>query len=573
MPNIDRKPVIRNFYIKQSSDNSSSVYGHPIGVESCYSKLNPVTTYNISNNPSATASTTSYRPVYEDNVQAEMIRKGYQVNYLRNRLQGAISYMQTVSDQADELEERVDGLEDKTIYDSDVNLTGNSTEGSKKAILDGTSAQNVETIPTLAAAIPYITQADYQNANSTITAYNGDSPLILGADGLYNIGRKFNALTNRVQSLENSYISDSELIERYYKNQQHYVIYNSNIDSELGTMVNNKPDGHMKYIVYQGKGTNGTNTTFSDTLMDVDKLPTPPEGYVWSCVYCRGTYPSPISTYEGTDQGKWYYYQEGSGAGDSWGTLANKNVAVIWTKQDGYATYNGYASGATADNNYISFDYNVPDLYKGTNFSNFYGFCQATNHWKAAIGSTISSNYLMMKSNGSALDFDTISTDAQAKAALNDLHYKFIIMYGNQKRRYIYQRIRGSRRLYGPSSSTSGQSGYKSSKTLALQRLGNKFNQLEKVRIELALGANTAAAHLESFFVPVEGVKTSTLVPDSTPIAISLRNFPLTLMYNNPFMYAEYVLVPTSQRPSKTYWYDTNTSDMYEPQTDDSSNS
>lgn len=572
MPNIDRKPVIRNFYIKQSSDNnSSSVYGHPIGVESCYSKLNPVTTYNISNNPSATASTTSYKPVYEDNVQAEMIRKGYQVNYLRNRLQGAISYMQTVSDQADEieervdgLEERIDGLEDKTIYDSDVNLTGNSTEGSKKAILDGTSVTDTDQLSTLAAAIPYMVQVDYQNANSTITAYDGDSPLILGRDGIYNIGSKFNALTNRVQNLEHSFMSDDELINRYYTQGQHYCIYNSNIQSQLGyphidsTTNRIVPNGHMRYLVYEGTVSStaavgstesrpnncktvyyknkNTTTTYAYsiyrgkllgetytvnspyTLYDKEYLPTPPAGYRWRCVYVRGTNPAPTQTESATGENQ------------------------LWQILDGYHTYTGYISGSKKA---LSADLNIPNLYKGTNYNNLGGIItqegktfsrvatQKPNQWKSLLVCTDQNEV-----------FDTFS-NASAYNGYGVL-FKNLLIRGNDARVYQNNRIYGKRGKVGSAHETD------STKIEAFQKIGSKFNPEEKIRVELLTSNSTEGS---SWYVAQDGTVGSL---SQGAVGISLLNFPITLYYKQPFMYAEYTLVRDTGNISAEelyYWY------------------
>lgn len=578
MPNIDRKPVIRNFYIKQSSDNnSSSVYGHPIGVESCYSKLNPVTTYNISNNPSATASTTSYKPVYEDNVQAEMIRKGYQVNHLRNRLQGAISYMQTVSDQADEieervdgLEERIDGLEDKTIYDSDVNLTGNSTEGSKKAIIEGTSAQNVEAIPTLAAAIPYMTQADYQNANSTITAYNGESPLILGVDGLYNIGSKFNALTNRVQNLENSFMSDEELINRYYTQGQHYCVYNSLIKSRKGlphksSQDNNiKPNGHMRYLVYQGTVNSSTiskvtqfknssnqvyaTSTYTGSILDEkysintpyilydeQNLPTPPAGFRWKCVFVRGTNPSPSQSADSN----------------------NKNE--LWEVLDGYHTFTGYISG---NKRKLSVDLNIPNLYKGTSYDNLGATIiqQGIPIYRLATQSPNQWHSIMLNSSNDV--FDSHKTNDSTAYNQGNVPFKNLILSIDSSNNRKYQWMR----IYGKAGDVGGGAASETDTTKgeAFQKVGSKFNPEEKIRLELLTKNDTATGNYyqgRSYYKLSTDTTASgsTAVLSQGPVGISLLNFPITLYYQHPFMYAEYTLVRDTGSISDSelyYWYD-----------------
>lgn len=594
MPNIERQPVIRDVYNKTSGSGTNSVaYGFPFGIESCYSKL--TTKAETTLNSAALTSINHSDPIYEDNVQAELERKGYQINDLKNTAEQTNQNLQQINNNISNLTaatsnyitmNMVDGTPSTEtngnkvltqsssiqIQDNKVNLL----QDTREAIQTGTKVDQISQIPTLHEAIPYMVQANYTQPNSTITAYNGPSsttydennnaisPLILGKDGLYNIGRKFNALTNRVQNLEHSFMSDDELINRYYTQGQHYCIYNSNIQSELGyphidsTTNRIVPNGHMRYLVYEGTVSStaavgptesrpkncktiyyknkNTTTTYAYsiyrgkllgetytvnspyTLYDKEYLPTPPTGYRWRCVYVRGTNPTPTQTESATGENQ------------------------LWQILDGYHTYTGYISGTKKA---LSADLNIPNLYKGTNYNNLGGIItqggktfsrvatQKPNQWKSLLVCTDQNEV-----------FDTFSNASAYKGY--GVLFKNLLIRGNDARVYQNNRIYGKRGKVGSAHETD------STKIEAFQKIGSKFNPEEKIRVELLTSNSTEGS---SWYVTQDGTVGSL---SQGAVGISLLNFPITLYYKQPFMYAEYTLVRDTGNISAEelyYWY------------------
>lgn len=593
MPNIERHPVIREVYNKTSGTNTT--FSFPIGVESCYSKLTPKTTASFSGTiaDNVTNSTSSPDPIYEDNVQAELERKGYQINYLKSTAEQTDRNLQQTNTNVSKLTtatsnyvtiNMVDGTPSSAedgnkiltqdsniqIEDDKVNLLQNTRE----AIQTGTKVDQISQIPTLHEAIPYMVQANYTQPNSTITAYNGPSsttydennnatsPLILGKDGIYNISSKFNALYNTVMSTNS--MSDSELIDRYYTKRQPYIIYNSKIRSSLGwpsTVTGNKvkwDGGRMRYRVYTGDFEVGkpsstlspASSTFShggynnyiaksytvnssSTLYDKDSLPTPPAGFRWKCVYVRGTYPYPGMI----DKSLEPLISLSSGQN------------VLWMMLDGYTTQNGYLTKGWE----LSFNLDIENLYKGTSIDNLDHFCLPGDLWQV-IHLCTSDYYAGNFTTSSWKNFQTKHT------FLNSQPFKMVLWGNNSsKRKYLYHRPVYYQRKYKITDRNN----------LMMTPIGNRFSPVNAIRFSMAAAHDTADWTYYSYF---ENFDDNSWQGDG-PAALSVSNLPVAMYCKDPFMYAEYRLVPVTEQINPYEWYDLYMQGSYNPDDPDSGGS
>ena len=533
--------------------------------------------------------------IYYNNTQAEMYRKGVQIANLNssisNLTDAAANYitknMVNGTPSTDKDGNKIlTQNSDIQIQDNKVILTGNDSTGSKKAIIEGTSAPNTAAISSLAAAIPYMVQVNPASGSSTVQSYNSTNSndfFIKGQDGLQNIGKKFNALRNTVNSMSTSSMSEDELIRRYYQNKQHYIVYNSNITAYEGYPSTDSrflpqgastekpllPGGFTRYMVYEtsedwtptinatidsaakGYTTGGswTGSTYTGPitnyptlkqdnngkyiLKDKDKLPTPPDGYMWVCEYVRGTF-----------------------------THNNKNM--LWIKKDGFYTYNGYVTGSSAGvGPIISCDIPVQNLYKGTSFTNLTDMLQDTDQWKAT--NLCSGNFYQRD-------------DGQIGSILNDYAGTKIKLYLTNSTStpimYQYHRLAEKRsyRFGGVASSISGDT------VKTFQRIGNKYNQEDRIRLEARCGHSTAMSNGKyvygSYFCTTHGLSDyDTLNWKSAGVfGASCLNMPLCFIFTTPFMYAEYTLVSTATTYDPLYWFNPSQDTNYTEDEGDNQN-
>lgn len=533
----------------------------------------------------------STNKIYYNNVQAQMYRKGVQIENLKNNVQNLTDSIEDVSDNLANNyinKSYVDGdlvnsnkiltqNSDIQIQDDKVILTGNDSTGSKKAIIEGTSAPNTDAISSLAAAIPYIVQVDPTSGSSTVQSYNSTNSndfFIKGQDGLQNIGKKFNAFYQRMTTSTNT-MTDAELINKYGIDHQgeHYIIQSSKIQSSLGWPSTasatklNLDGGHMRYRVYQGeaviekapsagipaKNTNihfGPNTIYKSYiaksytvssishLYDADQLPTAPRGYKWKCVYVRGTYPYPDMTEENIITTDNEYY-------------------MLWEKLDGYSTVNGYLNSGWE----LSFDLPVYNLYKGTNFDNLVRAEVSKDIWHA------------INLTNSTLSFDSESTIKYSFASaagstyggvhgyLNNLPSMKAILWGNNStdRKYLYKRP-----IYYRRRESAQLEDYTN---IIITKVGSRFSPQEKLRYSLAAQPGTKNGN--QFWDYFHNYTDNTWQGNG-PAVLSLYNWPISLVFKEPFMYAEYALVPAATKVYADEWYNLNPTDEYHGDDEDS---
>lgn len=529
----------------------------------------------------ASAALNASNAIYYNNTQAEMYRKGVQIENLRNNLTATTSaFSQSTTTLNTAINNVSSVMNNIQVDDSRVNLL----QASQRYIRDKLPSRDGETtkpdIKTLAAAIPYLASADPRLATgSTVPrAYFEDTDdfYIKGEDTLPIISSKFNALRNTVNSMSTSSMSEDELVRRYYKNKQHYIVYNSNITAYEGYPSTDSrflpqgvsttkpllPGGFTRYMVYEtnsdwtptinatidsaakGYTTQGvwTGSTYTGPitnyptlrqddngkyiLKDKDKLPTPPDGYMWICEYVRGTF-------------------------------THNNNNMLWVKKDGYYTYNGYVTGSTAGTGpIISCDIPVQNLYKGTSFTNLANISQDSDQWKATNLCT-----------GNFYQRD----DKQVGSVLNNYAGIKIKLYLTNSTRqlnlYQYHRFAEKRsfKYGGVASSISGDT------TKTFQQIGNKYNPEDRIRLEARCGHSTAKSNnafvYGSYFCNPEGhAQYETINWKSIGVfGASCLNMPLCFTFTTPFMYAEYTLVSTAATYDPLYWFnplqDTNYSE------------
>lgn len=530
----------------------------------------------------ASAALNASNAIYYNNTQAEMYRKGIQIENLNSsmsNLTGATANYITTNmvngtPSTDENGNKIlTQNSDIQIQDNKVILTGDDSTGSKKAIIEGTSAPNTAAISSLAAAIPYMVQVDPASGSSTVQSYNSINSndfFIKGQDGLQNIGKKFNAFYQRMTTSTNT-MTDAELINKYGIDHQgeHYIIQNSKIQSSLGWPSTtsatklNLDGGHMRYRVYQGeaviekapsagipaKNTDihfGPNTiyksyiaksyTVSSTsrLYDIDQLPTAPRGYKWKCIYVRGTYPYPNMTEENIITTDSEYY-------------------MLWEKLDGYSTVNGYLNNGWE----LSFDLPVYNLYKGTNFDNLVRAEMSKDIWQA------------INLTNSTKGFDSTNKYSFASAAgstyggvhgyLSNLPSMKAILWGNNstEKKYLYQRpIYYQRRV-----------DFDDYTNLMITKVGSRFSPQEKLRYSLAAQSGTKDG--KTFWDYFHNYIDNTWQGNG-PAVLSLKDWPISLVFKKPFMYAEYILVPVTTKVYTDEWYNLNPTDEYHGDDEDS---
>lgn len=524
----------------------------------------------VNDPPSLTSVKNTNPAIYYNNVQAQMYRKGHQIAKLRSDLTATTSaFSQSTTTLNNNINNISSAMSNIQVNDGRVNLL----QASQRHIRDKLPLRDGETIKpdikTLAAAIPYLASADPRLTGSTVPrAYfeNTDDFYIKGEDTLPIISSKFNALRNTVNSMSTSSMSEDELIRRYYQNKQHYIVYNSNITAYEGYPSTDSrflpqgastekpllPGGFTRYMVYEtsedwtptinatidsaakGYTTGGswTGSTYTGPitnyptlkqdnngkyiLKDKDKLPTPPDGYMWVCEYARGTF-----------------------------THNNKNM--LWIKKDGFYTYNGYVTGSSAGNGpIISCDIPVQNLYKGTSFTNLTDMLQDTDQWKAT--NLCSGNFYQRD-------------DGQIGSILNSYAGTKIKLYLTNSTKtlnlYQYHRLAEKRsyRFNGVASSISGDT------INTFQHIGNKYNQEDRIRLEARCGHSTAMSNGKyvygSYFCTSHGLSDyDTLNWKSDGVfGASCLNMPLCFIFTTPFMYAEYTLVPTATQYYPLYWF------------------
>lgn len=523
MPNIERKPIVKNIYNKDS--NSSAVYSYPIGVESCYSSLKITKDSDIPNTTAAQDSITSPYVVYEDNVQAELERKGCQINQLKTTCTS---------------------LSNKIIRDSDVNLS--STTGYTTFVYgeDSWEKQESQDVKTLSAAIPYLRQADPGNSTKTIPYPSSVSREVIGEDTLQSFAQKYNAFYNDFKSVQND--KDKELIERYYVQKERYKVYNSNIVPFRGyPIVKNGGldfNGHMRYKVFKGDVTTQTGTPYTKTfgeigsgggwsptstaiqstysgpvitgtsfqtdLLDAEKLPAAPEGYKWDCVFARGT-------------------------------TNENNSYQLWQVLDGYNIFNGLISSSSS-HQYLNVNINIPNLYKGTSFDNFAKACQNRAHFSAI---TLNSNYNNYDEDaGGEYLYGNMSTAHSIEDALNldNFPVKMVLVANNNSTtpsyKYLYTRI-------GETNQKGGHSGYYQP---SFTQNGTKNNPQDNLTLKLNCyyqGGDMLVGG--SYFLDPNTNLSNKASVGIGSCALKVKNFFVTLFYNQPFTYAEYVLIKQNE--------------------------
>lgn len=516
-----------------------------------------------------TAVTNTTNAIYYNNVQAQMYRKGFQIKNLNTNLASTASALSTsISSLNSNISNYVHKTDDVTGGSVSTNnkvLTQASTISDGKVKLSDTNAAlinrntvstNQSNVDILQEAIPYLLLADPTNTNATVSTLLGWSlstasteSLINGGDGLYKIAQKYNSLFYKIASGEES---DDALIDKYYTQGQSYIVPKSTILGYYGRPIlkNNQltQGGFQRYTPYIGTVTQTPTTkaapwnstvpsTYQGPVLSYQpnqpyqlydqvnkKLPTAPSGYRWKCVFVRGT-SSHIQNEGRTDEYTKY---------------------SIWEMLDGYHTFGGYTSS-----NFVSLDINIPNMYKGTYFDNLGAIVkngsvaitryatQGLDQWNSCTLTPPSSDYVYSS-----------YTPNSCVSLLNnsDIPYKFLIIPPNstsEKSRYQSKRILGRRKHNAGNISTVDIE--------AFQRCGNKYNQEDKIRFEASCGGSSA----QSYFTSSEGLGKSL---SRAPIGASLKNFVVELYFKNPFMYAEYTLVKTSENPLTNsevlYWWD-----------------
>lgn len=481
---------------------------------------------------------TNTSAIYYDNVQAEMYRKGYQIANLMNQI--------------------------NTFQDKNVNLTDDNTEGyTTFTYPDGdTWKKTSQTIQTLSAAIPYLRQADPGNSTKTIPYPSDIEREVKGEDTLQSLAQKHNAFYNDFINAQSN--KDDELIERYYTRKERYKVYNSKIKPWRGYPILKSGtvdfNGHMRYQVFTGDVTtetrnitktfgeiggsgswipgssttiqstyNGpviTGTSFQTTLLDEESssdspanLPTAPAGYKWDCVFVRGT-------------------------------TNENNSYQLWQVLDGHHIFNGLISSASFSQA-LNVNINIPNLYKGTSFDNFAKACQNRAHFSAI---TLNSNYNNWDEDaGGEYLYGNMSTTHTIANALNldNLPVKMVLVANNNSTtpsyKYLYTRI----------GETSQKGGHGGDFSPSFVQNGTKNNPQDSLTLKLGCYYQSDEGTLEGgdyFLDPSTNLSNRASIGIGS-CALKAKNFFVTLFYNQPFTYAEYVLIK-SDETNQFNWFE-----------------
>lgn len=402
-----------------------------------------------------------------------------------------------------------------------------------------------------------------------VTAYNTALRSVVERnDGLLNIAKKYNSLYTYVQNNSNN------LIQRYYTQKEHYKVYDSNVKAVRGlpttsmndtTMVLNW-DGHMRYLPYKfsevtiGQVSTITTTFVSSknswgnwgvstpiawsnysgdiiasayisattggipTLADVDKLPVPPSGFRWECVYARGTE-----------------------------TVNNNNQ--LWEVFDGWNYFNGFLLGSKLNNSdypcYVNFSIDAPNLLKGAQTKEIVSMYQSFDQFKSiTLNSEHYSNgadYIIGNwHDGGGHYPGTLPTPSltarkflQHDNIPTNLYFLTASSVANEycgsdryERMVLFQRIK-------PSASGMNNDLIKSF----------KYNQnTKKIDVSLQYARlESTDSFTQPYFMQYFDTAPSTVCYRERPTTVIGKNFFTTLYFNEPFAYAEYVLVPDTE--------------------------
>ena len=585
--------LIKNIYQKGTTGSTA------IGANGENVSLNIVQP-SVGDIANASNALNSSNAIYYNNVQAQMYRKGFQINNLNTNLASTVNVLSaSISNLNSNISSYVHKTNDvtggsvtannkvltqaSTISDSHISISGNHNTGNIKAIIDGTSATDSAQITSLQAAIPYMVQVQ-NNTSAVVASYNPSSEetiQIRGTDGLQNIGKKFNALYDTVinyiaeQTASTNTMTDAELIQRYGIDHQgqHFIVQSSKIQCSLGwpstasSTKMNLDGGHMRYRVYEGdflvekapsEGIPATNTNIhfgpntryksyiaknytvssSSRLYDIDQLPSAPRGYKWKCVYVRGTYPYPNMNETNILTTDRQYY-------------------MLWEKLDGYSTINGYLNGGWE----LSFDLPVQNLYKGTSFDNLERAQMSQDIWQAINLTNSSTGFDAENTIKYSFASAAGSTYGGVHGYLNNLPSMKAVLWGNMSttRKYLYKRPRYQFRRDAES--------LQDFDNPIITKIGSRFSPQDKLRYSLSAQPGTKdGVQFWDYFHNYENNNWQ----GNGPAVLSLRDWPISLVFKDPFMYAEYVLVPVSTVIYTDEWYNLNPTDEYHGDDEDS---
>ena len=600
--------LIKNIYQKGTTGSTA------IGTDGENVSLTITSKHSSEGNDNAIAAINSTNRIYYNNVQAQMVRKGIQINNLNSTIYGTGASDSGLINKVNALTNAtsqylrsdnggltwwdVDQYSGSGLDDVEFVLSNMSTI--EAGNVDGawwltkyTAATAQNQVDTLQKSYEYLAAANPLGLTSTITAYDGpnhtttdsrgitSSPYILGQDGLYNIGSKFNALYDTVinyiaeQTASTNTMTDAELIQRYGIDHQgqHFIVQSSKIQCSLGwpstasSTKMNLDGGHMRYRVYEGDflvekapsegipaiNTNihfGPNTRYksyiaknytvssSSRLYDIDQLPSAPRGYKWKCVYVRGTYPYPNMNETNILTTDRQYY-------------------MLWEKLDGYSTINGYLNGGWE----LSFDLPVQNLYKGTSFDNLERAQMSQDIWQAINLTNSSTGFDAENTIKYSFASAAGSTYGGVHGYLNNLPSMKAVLWGNMSttRKYLYKRPRYQFRRDAES--------LQDFDNPIITKIGSRFSPQDKLRYSLSAQPGTKdGVQFWDYFHNYENNNWQ----GNGPAVLSLRDWPISLVFKDPFMYAEYVLVPVSTVIYTDEWYNLNPTDEYHGDDEDS---